>query len=354
MNDLAQKHSRGKLTTEEIYSQPDALRKALDIVSRESEQIGDFMYRHEYEQLILTGCGSTYYLSLAAAAVFRQLIGCQAIGLPASEIWLYSSSSYPSKGKKLLIAVSRSGATTETIRACEAFKKHHEGEVITLSCYEDHPLAKLGDLNLVFPSGQEQSIAQTRAFSTLYLATISIAAIHSDAKNVLANLMEVPDACDNLLAKHTPRIKNLSSNTGFDRYYFLGSGIRYGLACELSLKMKEMALCHSEAFHFFEFRHGPKSMTTNSTLIIGLLSSENHTLESDVVYEMQEIGARCLTIGEGEAEISFASQFDPCSASLLYLPLGQVLALNRSITNGLNPDLPRNLDAVVRILPTSE
>jgi len=346
-----QSYENGELTAGEIYSQPDAWREALDIISKFSDSIGDFMCRHTYEQIIFTGCGSTYYLSLAAAAVFCQLTGSSTIGLPASEIWFYPSSSYSAGGKKLLVAVSRSGATTETINACEAFKSRGDGDLLTLSCYEDQPLSKLGDLNLVFPSGREKSIVQTRAFSTLYLATIAIAAIQSGEKNVLAHLIETPTACDRLLSEHSARIKTLGSDTSFDRYYFLGSGIRYGLACELSLKMKEMSLCHSEPFQFFEFRHGPKSLVTDSTLILGLLSRENHTQESEVIYEMQALGARSLTVGEGRAEIGFPIQLDPITASLLYLPLGQLLALNRSIANGLNSDLPKNLDAVVRMVP---
>ena len=58
-----------------------------------------------------------------------------------------------------------------------------------------------------------------------------------------------------------------------DRFYFLGSGPRYGLACEVNLKMKEMTLTHSEPFHFLEFRHGPKSMVCESALVAGLLGS---------------------------------------------------------------------------------
>jgi glucosamine--fructose-6-phosphate aminotransferase (isomerizing) len=344
----AQSHN-GDLTREEIYSQPAAWRAALDILSSDKDTITNFLLHHEYEQIIFTGCGSTYYLSLAAAAVLRHLSGKNVIGLPASEMWFYPSSSYTTDGRKLLIAVSRSGATTETINACEAFKSRGNGDLFTLSCYDDQPLAKLGDLNLIFPSGQEKSVAQTRAFSTLYLATIAIAAMQSGIINILTHLRELPGACEHLLSKHSAQLKALGFDKSFDRFYFLGSGLRYGLASELSLKMKEMSLCHSEPFYFFEFRHGPKSMVTDSTLIVGLLSRENHTQEYEVIQEMQKLGAQRLTIGEGRADIGFQPKLDPIASLLLYLPTGQVLALNRAIANDLNPDMPKNLDAVVRL-----
>ena len=76
---------------------------------------------------------------------------------------------------------------------------------------------------------------------------------------------------------------DLGANLALDRFYFLGSGIRYGLACEANLKMKEMTLTHSEAFHFLEFRHGPMSMVNSETAVIGLLSDANRVHEMAVL-----------------------------------------------------------------------
>ena len=123
--------------------------------------------------------------------------------------------------------------------------------------------------------------------------------MQSGIRNILAHLRELPDACEHLLSKHSAQLKALGFDKSFDRFYFLGSGLRYGLASELSLKMKEMSLCHSEPFHFFEFRHGPKSMVTDSALVVGLLSRENHAQEYEVIQEMQKLGAQRLTIGVG-------------------------------------------------------
>ena len=65
------------------------------------------------------------------------------------------------------------------MRACEAFKRAGRGDLVTLSCYPDRPLAQLGALNIVLPSGQEESVAQTRAFSTLYLGDGGVGALWS-------------------------------------------------------------------------------------------------------------------------------------------------------------------------------
>ena len=141
----------------------------------------------------------------------------------------------------------------------------------------------------------------------------------------------------------------LGRNLDIDRFYFLGSGPRYGLASELSLKMKEMALSHSEPFHFMEFRHGPKSMVTPSTLVVGLLSKSNYQQEAAVLEEMSALGAQVLSMGEEQAIASFQSGLDESIQNILYLLVGQVMAFERSIAKGLNPDLPHNLDTVVKL-----
>jgi glucosamine--fructose-6-phosphate aminotransferase (isomerizing) len=154
--------------------------------------------------------------------------------------------------------------------------------------------------------------------------------------------MKLIPSCETLARK-------LGRDDRFDRFYFLGSGARYGLACELNLKMKEMSLSFSEAFHFLEFRHGPKSMVTESTLVIGLLSEDQSENEHAVLQEMKSQGATILSIGEAETNIEFQSNLPEDIRNILYLPFGQMLAYERAIFKKLNPDKPNNLDAVVRL-----
>ena len=336
----------GEHTFKEIMSQPDAWVSALELLRAHSSEIAAIRPR-DFDEVIFTGCGSTYYLALAAAALFRELDGVYARGLPASEIWLYPKAAYNAERKTLLVAVSRSGTTTETVRAVESFKRHANGRVVTLTCYPQSVLARLGDLNLVFKSGQEESVAQTRAFSVLYLATTFLS--HMWAEESLEALNVLPDVCGRLLETHAPLAKRLGQNRQFDRFYFLGSGPRHGLACELSLKMKEMTLSHSEPFHFLEFRHGPQSMVSDMTLIIGLVSEANGDKERAVLSEMKARGAQVLSLAEKNADITFGSGLPESLRNPLYLPVVQLLAFERSLSKGLDPDRPHNLEAVVML-----
>jgi glucosamine--fructose-6-phosphate aminotransferase (isomerizing) len=337
---------RGQFTYQEIISQPNSWAGALEVLKSQRSAIVS-VWRKGYTQVLFTGCGSTYYLALAAAALLQELTGIPARGLPASELWLYPQACYPRNGRVLLIAVSRSGETTETLRACQAFKEGQYGELLTLSCYADMPLAKMGDLNLVLPSGQEQSVAQTRAFSTLYLACAGLASFWSDLG--VEAFTGLPEAGEKIIKAANSTVKALGQDSSLDRFYFLGSGLRYGLACEISLKMKEMSLSHSEPFHVPEFRHGPISMVTPGSLVVGLLSETNRAVETAVLADVRALGGRTLTIGEESADINFTSGLQETFRNVLYLPVGQLLAYERSLAKGLNPDLPNNLDTVVKL-----
>jgi glucosamine--fructose-6-phosphate aminotransferase (isomerizing) len=282
------------------------------------------------------------------------LTGRPSRAFPASELWLYPRSSY-TLGKTLLVAVSRSGETTETLKACQAFLSGRDGHLLTLSCYGEMPLAKLGALNLVFPSGQERSVAQTRAFSTLYLATVALACLWAGRQDLFDSLGRLPEAGCQILKDYASLATELGRDLSLERFYWLGSGPRQGLACELSLKMKEMSLTHSEPFHFMEFRHGPKAMVTPQALVIGLRSSCNGSLEAAVLEDVKSLGGRVLDMAEEStsngngAGVRFASGLDEAIRNVLYLPVGQVIAFERSIYKGLNPDLPANLDSVVKL-----
>jgi len=338
----------GPHTDREIATQPEAWAAALDVLEAQSALLRDFFKAGRYQSVLFTGCGSTYYVALAAAALGQELSGIPMQGLPASEVWLYGRSACVSPERTVLVAVSRSGETTETLRACETFRALGGG-VLTLSCYPGRALSQAGQLNLLLPSGQEESVAQTRAFTTLYLGAVGLIALWSRRQALLADLHALPEAGRRVIGRCGDLARALGAALALDRFYFLGSGPRYGLACELSLKMKEMTLSHSEPFHFMEFRHGPKSMVTSTALVVGLVSEARGGYERAVLDDMRGLGAQVLTIGEQDADVAFESGLGEALRGALYLPAGQLMALERARAKGLDPDRPNNLDAVVKL-----
>ncbi len=336
-------------TLQEIRSQPEAWAEAVQVVTLQTRSLKKLWQSGEINQVMFTGCGSTYYLSIAGANLFQQFTGVPAQAVPAGELVFNPNSTYPCVNAHLLVAISRSGTTTETIQVLKEFRELRRGRVVVITNYPDSPLASLGDIVLGLPAGQEQSVAQTRAFTSMYVAVLAMTMLLSGQEDYLSAMDGLPGIGERLLADYDDLARSVGRNLDLDRFYFLGSGSRYGLACEANLKMKEMTLTHTEPFHFLEFRHGPMSMVTDTTQIVGLLSDSNRSHEVAVLEEMRNLGAHLLTLGESGTNVSFDSGLQEEIRNVLYLPVLQLMAYYRAIAKGLDPDQPKNLTSVVEL-----
>lgn len=339
----------GSFTYTEILGQPRAWKQAVELVGAMAGDLRSLWKSGDYAQILFTGCGSTYYLSYAAAALMQTLAGISARPAPGGDLVMYPQMFYPQDGKTLLVAVSRSAETTETVVAARSFVNQKLGRVWVITNYDHRPLNPFGEVNVVISHGQEQSIAQTASFASMFVACTSLAAILGGRDDLLAQMAGLPERGEHLLEHYKPLAQQWGENQQIDRVYFLGSGSRYGLACEGNLKMKEMSLTHSEAFHFLEFRHGPISMVNEKALVIGLLSDTNRKEEAAVIEQAKSLGGHTLTIGEKDADVEFASGLPEEIRDVLYLPAMQWLAFHRSLAKGLDPDRPNNLSAVVKL-----
>jgi glucosamine--fructose-6-phosphate aminotransferase (isomerizing) len=332
-------------TYREIKSQTEAWTQAMEVTRAVTlPEAGD------YQQVIFTGCGSTYYLSLAAAALYQELTGCPARAVPAGELLMNPQTIVGriANPTYLLVAISRSGTTSETVKAVETFKDQGRGDVVVISNY-DEILSRLADTKIVIEKGQEESVAQTRSFASMYVAASVFCARMAGRGDLIDAMGMLPEAGTSVISNYELFAKELGSNLDFDRFYFLGSGTRYGLACEVNLKMKEMTLTHSEPFHFLEFRHGPMSMVNGNAVLVGMLSDANRAHEAKVLSEMKMLGGTVASLGESDADIVFKSEIPESVRGVLYLPVLQLMAFYRSVAKGLNPDRPKNLTAVVQL-----
>ena len=337
-----------QLTLPEILSQPEAWAEAIQVVEQQQLKITEFNLAN-FDLLVFIGCGSTYYLSLSAAGVMQTLTGISSRAVPSSEILLSPQTIFPVGKRVALCAISRSGTTTETLRAVEKFNSYGIGDVIVVTNGSGTPLSSMGKVNLVIPAGFDHSVAQTRSFASMYLASVGLACAAGGQNSLLASLKNIVPVGQKIIQEYESQSKKWAENLVVNQFFFLGSGIRYGLACEASLKLKEMSLTVSEPFHFLEFRHGPISMVNSKTILVGLLSEENYPQEHAVLDEAARLGAETITLGERDATVSFNSGLPESIRGVLYLPVLQLIALYRSLAFGLDADKPRNLNAVVTL-----
>ena len=307
-------------------------------------------------QVLFIGCGSTYFLSQIAASLFQIHTGIPARACPSSELLLFDKEILIDPASTLLVTISRSGTTTETVQAVSHFRRLGGTAVWAISCYADSSLVHLSDFALLAEVAQEQSMAQTRSFSSMLLLVQAMTAtLAGDETAVLSRL---PGILTNLLDRSQEMVKRLGQRIEFESLFYLGSGPQNGLANEAMLKMKEMSLSHSSGFHFLEFRHGPMSMVSEDALIVGLVSDQARRHEVQVLQEMAALGGVVLEVNADPAstsacQVHFGESLPAWAQPVLYLPPLQLLAYHRAMAKGLDPDRPRNLEAVIYLDETA-
>jgi glucosamine--fructose-6-phosphate aminotransferase (isomerizing) len=344
--------TRGQHTFNEIMSQPEVWAEVIQSFYSTQKSILETWNELRPANVLFIGCGSTFYLSQAAAGLFQSLTGVPAKACPSSELLLFPSMTLAEPGQTLLVAISRSGTTTETVEAVNRFRNMGGLAVWAISCYRESGLAQSSDLTLIAESAHEQSVAQTRSFSSMLLLAKALAA--TVAGEDVAVLNRLPDTLRQIMEQSESLAQQLGSRVNLERIFFLGSGLQYGIANEAMLKMKEMSLTNSEAFHFLEFRHGPMSMADELALVVGLVSDEARAHEDRVLSQMKGLGAWTLALNAGSQSgshdiVRFGQGLPPWAMPALYLLPLQLMAYHRSISKGLDPDNPSNLEAVVSL-----
>ncbi len=342
------------IVLQEIMSQPEVWAATRQRLVASRDPLQELLFSQCWDTILYAGSGSSHYLAVAAATLHQQLTGQRSRGVPSSEVALFPKSVYPDVlgAQVLLVAISRSGETSEALWAVDRQRRRGQA-VLALTARPGSPLAEQADVAIVAAEADERGVPQTRAFSSLYLAAQYVSGLVADAPDLLDALAQLPAAGRSVLERHAGFLAQIAGGD-WARVIFLGSGPYYGLACEGMLKLKEMALAWSEAYHFLEFRHGPISLVDERTLVVGLLSDRALEAERDVLAHVRKLGGRTLAIveraeaGEGETySISLDSALRRAlTCPLVLLPL-QLFAYHRAVSRGLDPDRPRHLEQAV-------
>lgn len=344
---------RGIHTLAEILSQPLVWAKTLEAFEQQSPALIQAWRDSPPRQVLFIGCGSSYYLAQTAARLFRSLAGIPSHACPASELFLFPEQVLAGPEQTHLVAVSRSGTTTEVLQAVEQFRRLGGPAAWAITCYPESTLAQMVDGALAASAAQEKSLAQTRSFTSMLLLAQALAA--SLGRQETAVLARLPDVGQALLAQTGALVAGIGDRPDLNQFFFLGSGALYGLASEAMLKIKEMSLSHSESYHFLEFRHGPKALVDSQSLVVGLLSAEAYAHEYPVLLEMGQLGAESLALAPRTTasattySVTLDSELPDWALPVLYLPPLQLLAYHRAIRKGLDPDTPRHLQAVIHL-----
>ncbi|AIU69506.1 glucosamine-fructose-6-phosphate aminotransferase [Thermococcus eurythermalis] len=322
-------------TIKEIRKTPEGIMKA-------QKAFEDFVANHDFRlprEIVYTGCGSSHFLSQPLAMATTRL-GGRGFSAPCSEL-LYSREWYSIGSPELLVAISRSGETTEAVEALRVL----DVPKFALTAYES-TLSREADYALVVPA-HEESVVMTHSFPAFYFAYLQLL-LHSYGGETL-DAGHVATLTEEVLGNEG-YVRELVEGFDFRNVIFLGSGILYPIALEAMLKMKEMALFWSEAYPTFEVRHGFKSIADDGTLVV-LLVTEPFDWHEKLTREFQNQGAKVFTVGRRDTGADYfieVPELDELASPVIYLPIIQLLAYYKAVSRGLNPDNPRFLSKVVK------
>jgi glucosamine--fructose-6-phosphate aminotransferase (isomerizing) len=347
---------RTTVTEEEILSQPQCWRTCLDQL-RNDGTVREICSQVPEDALwLFIGCGTSYYLALAAAAAFSTVTGRAARAVPASEILLFPHLVLHRRRALVPVLISRSGRTTEMVQAAEFLERARGIRTISITCSPNQALGRATHLSLVLPPATEQSTVMTRSFTSMLLGLQFLAGTIAARADFLAALQRTPDALAGVLDSMVASVRDFVEAHDFDDYAFLGQGPFYGLACEAALKVMESSCSYSQSFHSLEFRHGPKSVVSPRTLTGFFISESGRSAEIDLLEEIKSLGGTTLTVtNRADARLRLASDLlievpsedQECSRLITCLPALQLLGVYTGLKKGLDPDSPRNLSQVV-------
>jgi len=285
---------------------------------------------------VFVGCGTSYNLALSLAAL-ANAAGRQAIAVPGGE-WLARPTSYvPDWTRAHVVALSRSGTTTETVAAAKA-SRAAGGFVTAITVEPGSELALNCDRLVVTPTHPAEGIVMTSSASLMLLLGIQL----------LGYAVEpgVVDTASALLAGLDDRLPELLA--GRSHFVMLGGGPNYGVAVEAALKLMEMSQIFTQAFHPLEYRHGPISLVDEHTMAVMLYSADQRQAEATLVGELQEKGALVLGFG-GPGDVSLSVSTAPELAGLAALPALQLLGERAAQSRNIDTVAPRHLTKVVTL-----
>lgn len=287
------------ITSREIASQPGCWRRAAAAASNGSAN-GEPALPGPGARVAAVGCGTSWFVAQCYAALREHA------GLGETDAFAASEFAW-GRAYDHVVAISRSGTTTEVVRLLERNERAIPSTSIT--AVPDSPLSLSSSATIDLAFADEESVVQTR-FATSALAFLR-ASLGQDLSRVIAQGEEAMTAP---LPIEVER---------FDHLVFLGHGWTIGLASEAALKLREAAQAHSEAYPAMEYRHGPVSLAGDRSLV-WILGTPDPSIASDV----RSTGATVLI-----------AERDPMAELVMVQRAAVALAAAR----GLDPDRPRNL-----------
>ncbi|MEK7201448.1 MAG: glutamine--fructose-6-phosphate transaminase (isomerizing) [Patescibacteria group bacterium] len=315
------------------------------------------------KRIIITGCGSAYYAGLVGELLIEELAGIPVETEIASE-FRYRRFTAPTEGT-VLIAVSQSGETADTLEAVREAKKQGLLTVGIVNAVGSS-IARETDAGVYNHAGPEIGVASTKAFVSqltvfamlaLYLHQLKSAGSNRIlSRELIHELTRLPNNVRSILADEKHIAKIASGHSDMRDALFIGRKFQYPIAYEGALKLKEISYIHAEAYGAGEMKHGPLALIDAAFPTIALVPHDSvyeKTLSN--IQEIRARGGKIILITSEDAPhtsteetITVPKTHEALFPILTTIPL-QLFAYYVALARGLPIDKPRNLAKSVTV-----
>lgn len=346
----AEKGNFAHFMIKEIMEQKDTIYRAINQNDADILKLAEEI-KKAYGTFFV-GCGTAGKVCLAASYVFAKVA--------KRHVNVVVGSEFPShqdflKEKSLVVAVSQSGETADTLEAIEVAKKKG-AKVLSIVNVVGSTMDRMSDYTIHIKAGPEKAVASTKATtSQLAILTLLAYACNDDLQEGKRLLIETAGQINDMLnpryeehiQKLAEKIKNVES------MYVIGKSVNYPIALEAAIKLQEVSYIHAEGFAGGELKHGPIALISEGTPCVVLVA--NDETRQDILNNAQEVKARGgFIIGISPQQESVFDYWikvpDAGMASSLVniIPI-QLLAYHLAVLRQNNPDMPRNLAKSVTV-----
>jgi glucosamine--fructose-6-phosphate aminotransferase (isomerizing) len=376
-SEMAEKGGFPHFMLKEIYEQPRSLRET--IAGRVSLDSGEVLLDEanlpddvlqKIERIHIVACGTSWHAALVGKFLIEDFARIP-VEIDYGSEFRYRN---PLVGTNtLVIAISQSGETADTLAAVREAKAKH-ARILSICNVVGSMLSRESDGNLYTRSGPEIGVASTKAFTSQMAVLVLIALYLARARKLisreqmvplLSELSRLPHCMEQLLDQSAIYEEIARSIFKCSNSLYLGRGIHYPIALEGALKLKEISYIHAEGYPAGEMKHGPNALIDQNLPVVALAARDKHDPRSVLRYEkmisnIEEVRAREGIIvalaseddnrmAELARHIIRIPEIADCLLPILMIVPLQLLAYHIAVLRGCDVDQPRNLAKSVTV-----
>ena len=358
----------------EIYEQPDAVARTIEMAINNSETSklrDDFLQRHEVlladiRHVQILACGTSYHAGMVAKYWFESLIRVPCSVEVASE---FRYRNPVVVDNTLVICISQSGETADTLSALRDTQKQTPAGLVSLALCNVPTSSLVRETDIFLPTlaGPEIGVASTKAFTTqlvaLMLLVLKVGVVQQRMtgerlSTLLGELQQLPGQLHASLNLDAP-IKTMSESFEDKKScLFLGRGLQFPIALEGALKLKEISYIHAEGYAAGELKHGPLALVDKDMPIVVLAPKDS--MFDKLKANMQEVHARhgelfvfaseaSQMVAEDRLHVVYVPDVCETLAPIVYSVPVQLLSYHVAVMRGTDVDQPRNLAKSVTV-----